>query len=182
MPDALGVGAKSLPRAIAVGNVETRCSRPLTLCKFGGCLDSKGDFRSKNGNRPNHLPVVRDVRAVLSRARGNIHLQKSYERTRPPRRPRTAGEQRSSRCFRTSMNTCGSCSAGQRKAALQAALARELAAVSRDGRHLELRKIGRIDVLRSEVGSCGKRRARERPFPAAHERCQRARLGGAAVS
>jgi len=45
---------------------------------------------------------------------GTFHLQKSYGRTRPRRRTRTAGEQGSSRCSRTSMNTCGECSAGQR--------------------------------------------------------------------
>jgi len=58
--------------------------------------------------------VVRDVRAVLGRARGNVHLQKSHRRTRPSDASRTASERGSSRCSRTSMNTCGECSAGQR--------------------------------------------------------------------
>jgi hypothetical protein len=61
------------------------------------------------------IPVVRDVRAVLGRARESIHLQKSYERTRPRRRTRTAGGQRSSRCFRTSMKMCSAEFAGQRR-------------------------------------------------------------------
>lgn len=114
VPEAIGVGAKSLPRAIAVGSVETRCSRPLTLRTFGGCRRSEGDFRPARQSSQPRIPVVRDARAVLGRARGNIHLQKSYERTRPGRRTRIAGEQGSSRRFRTSMNTCGGCPAGQR--------------------------------------------------------------------
>jgi len=68
--------------------------------------------------------VVRDVRAVLGRARGNVHLQKSYRRTRPSGASRTAGERGSSRCSRTSMNTCGESSAGQRSRAPPGPLAR----------------------------------------------------------
>ena len=55
--------------------------------------------------------VVRDVRVVCCRARGNSHLQKPQKRTRPAKSSRTAMPgTRSSRGFRTSMNTCRDCS------------------------------------------------------------------------
>jgi hypothetical protein len=84
-------------------------SRPLTLRDFGGCPRFEGKPSIEPDSRPHHGSGGRDVRAVLGRARGNIHLQKSDERTRPGRRPRRASEQGSSRCFRTAMNTCGGC-------------------------------------------------------------------------
>jgi hypothetical protein len=46
VPGAIGVGAKSPARAIAIGNVGHRFARPLTLSNSGGCFRSEGDFRS----------------------------------------------------------------------------------------------------------------------------------------
>jgi len=48
------------------------------------------------------------------------------------------------------MNTCGGCSAGQRAQRFTRALEREPAVISGDGRHLELGKVGGIDVRRLE--------------------------------
>lgn len=70
--------------------------------------DRKATFgRTWQSSRP--LPSGAGCSEGPSRARGNIHLQKPVRRTRPRRRSRTAGGQRSSRGFRTSMNTCGGC-------------------------------------------------------------------------
>lgn len=99
---------------------------------------------------PITIPVVRDVRAVLGRARESIHLQKSYERTRPRRRTRTAGGQRSSR---SSSNVDEHVRRRIRRPAKEARptnLERALARVSLDGRHLGPGKVGRIDVDRLE--------------------------------
>jgi len=124
--------------------------------------------------------VVRDVRAVLGRARESIHLQKSYERTRPRRRTRTAGGQRSSRSFRTSMNTCSAEFAGQRRRRAP----RTSKERSRGSRSMEgtsgLAKVGRIGVRRSKRAQTIGIRALCVP-PCRRERCQRARLGRAAI-
>jgi hypothetical protein len=70
--------------------------------------DRKATFDRTRQSSP-LLPSGAGCSSGPSRARGNIHLQKSERRTRPGRRSRTASGQRSSRGFRTSMNTCGSC-------------------------------------------------------------------------
>jgi len=115
---------KSLPRAIAVESVETRCSRPLTLRTFGGSLDRRATSgRTRQSSQPRFVVVRMFERSSVVLV-GTFHLQKSYGRTRPGRRTRTAGEQRSSRCLRTPMNTCGECPAGQREHSSTRVLAR----------------------------------------------------------
>jgi hypothetical protein len=128
-----------------MGNVETRCSRPLTSRSSAVCprVERRLSKRAWQSSQP-QLPVVRDVRAVQGRARENMHLQKSCERTRPRRRTRRAGGQRSSRRFRTSMNTCSAESAGQRREARHPNLERALVVVSFDGKHPGLGKIGAL--------------------------------------
>jgi hypothetical protein len=54
VPEAIGVGAKSPWRAIAMGSVETRCSRPLTLKSFGGCPLLERQLSGEHDSRPNH--------------------------------------------------------------------------------------------------------------------------------
>jgi hypothetical protein len=92
-----------------VESVEIGFSRPLALRTSGGRRD--GEATPHLAVVPTTDSVVRDVRVVCCRARGNSHLQKPQKRTRPAKSSRTAMPgTRSSRGFRTSMNTCGDCS------------------------------------------------------------------------
>lgn len=138
--------------------------------------------RARQSSQP-RISVVRDVRAVLGRARGNVHLQKSHRRTRPSGASRTASERGSSRCSRTSMNTCGECSAGQRGRSSTRTARKSgpcwscaMEGTSAPGKVFALTCGGWNGATRLE------NRALRVPFPGASERCQRVDFGGATAS
>jgi len=138
--------------------------------------------RARQSSQP-RISVVRDVRAVLGRARGNVHLQKSHRRARPSGASRTASARGSSRCSRTSMNTCGECSAGQRgRSSTRTARkggpcwSRAMEGTSAPGKAFALTCGGWNGATRLE------NRALRAPFPGASERCQRVDFGGATAS
>jgi hypothetical protein len=99
VPEAIGVGAKSLPRAVAVESVETRCSRPLTLRTFGGRPDREETFDRKAAvpTAPQWFGMFERSSVVLVET---CICRSRTKRTRPGRRTRIASEQGSSRGFK----------------------------------------------------------------------------------
>jgi len=71
------------------GSVEIGFSRPLALRTSGGRRDGEVTLHG-SAVVPTANSVVRDVRVVRGRARGNRHLQKPQKRTRPAKRSRKA--------------------------------------------------------------------------------------------
>jgi hypothetical protein len=167
-----------------VGSVEARCSRPLTLRVCGGCLRFMGKPVVENmAVVPTTFSRGWGVRVVRGRARGNIHLQKSTKRTRPLTRPRTAGDEGSSRCSRASMNTCGGLSPPASGGSAPHALPRGGSCWSSSAEGASSsRKIGCIDVPRSEPAQVVGIRALTRHGPAARKRRQRVRCDEVAAS
>jgi hypothetical protein len=93
---------------------------------------------------------------------------------RPRSRPRKRVCEGSSRCSRTSMNTCGGRLAGQRERRLRGGSRKRASVVFSGGRHPGLGKIGGIDVRPEGTGSIGVTRVASAPcVRAANEGCQR---------
>jgi hypothetical protein len=131
-------------------------ARPLTLSTSGGCPEEGRRLpESSMAVVPTADSADQDVRVVRSRARGDIHLQKSQGSARPRFAPRKRREGRSSRCLRTPVKTRGECSGRPAGAARRDGLSQERPDRSpRDGRRLDLgEELPGIDVPRSEPGS-----------------------------
>jgi hypothetical protein len=144
--------------------------------------DRKATFDRTRQSSP-LLPSGAGCSSGPSRARGNIHLQKSERRTRPGRRSRTANGQRSSRGFRTSMNTCGSCR--RRPAATAAPRGPSKGSARRSSPVEGTSSSGRSDALTCSGGNGLTRQghwgAQAPQYSVGHERCQRARIGKASA-
>jgi hypothetical protein len=91
-----------------MGSVEARCPRSLTLRTFGGCRGRKATFdRAWQSSRP---PPSGSGCSKGPRSCSWKHpLAETEEAHAALKTFATASGQRSSRGFRTSMNTCGDC-------------------------------------------------------------------------
>jgi len=113
-PKRSGSGRSLHREQSLVESVERRCFSTPGPAYLRRLPRSRGDSRS-TGSRPDHFPwsgmfersVVVLAETFTCRSRGSARgLQGAREER---------CEQGSSRCFRTSMNTCGGCPAGQRR-------------------------------------------------------------------
>lgn len=121
-------------------------ARPLTSSTSGDCPGRKATSgRSMAVVSPASF-AERDARAVHSRARGGIHLQKSQERVWPRARPRKRPRRGLVDVLYIDEDARQMRRPASRSNATRRALARALRAVSRDGRHLDPGDAAAIDV------------------------------------
>jgi hypothetical protein len=128
-------------------------ARPLTSSTSGDCPGRKATSGRSMAVVPPASFADRDARAVHSRARGGIHLQKSQERVWPCARPRKRTTRGLVDVLHIDEDARQMHRPASRSNAKRRALARALRAVSRDGRHLDPWDAAAIDVPAANRGS-----------------------------